>query len=167
MVCYTENVFSKEFLQSQVITTIWQYFGGFNGMFRVYPGFPYKIEGNTCEELDPRTRPWYVSATTGAKNIILIIDTSGSMNNNSPARIEIARQAAISVINTLGIADWAGLVQFNTKAETYSPNLQRATKDNKNKMIAWINKLFAQGATNYEDAIKKTYDMFKNTVADD
>ena len=136
-------------------------------MFRGYPGHPYNIEGNTCEELDPRTRPWYVSATTGAKNIILIIDTSGSMNNNSPARIEIARQAAISVINTLGIADWAGLVQFNTKAETYSPNLQRATKDNKNKMIAWINKLFAQGATNYEDAIKKTYDMFKNTVADD
>jgi len=52
----------------------WQYVGTYNGLHRTYPGHELKCD------YDPRYRPWYVAAASGAKNIILIIDSSNSMD---------------------------------------------------------------------------------------
>ena len=30
---------------------------------------------------DPRVRPWYVGASSGPKDVIIVLDTSGSMNS--------------------------------------------------------------------------------------
>ena len=51
------------------------------GSFRAFPS-SRQIDSETqeCSDYDPRFRPWYVVATSGAKNVILIIDTSGSMS---------------------------------------------------------------------------------------
>jgi uncharacterized protein with von Willebrand factor type A (vWA) domain len=59
---------------------------------------------------DPRYRSWYVGATTGSKNIVIILDQSGSMEGDF---ISMARNAAISVVETLGNTDWVGLVNFD------------------------------------------------------
>ena len=40
----------------------------------------------------------YVTATTGSKNVLLIIDTSGSMASTTPLRLPIAVEAAKSVV---------------------------------------------------------------------
>ena len=52
------------------------YIGTKTGSLRLYPGFKNKEK---CESYDPRVRPWYVTATTGSKNVVLLIDSSGSM----------------------------------------------------------------------------------------
>lgn len=44
----------------------------------------------------------YVQATTGSKNVIILLDTSASMSQNSPTRLDAAKAATKSVINTLG-----------------------------------------------------------------
>lgn len=62
------------------------YIGTSLGSFRSYPSV-----GGCYNDYDPRFRPWYVSATAGAKNVIMIIDTSGSMNGDG---IYLAKQAA-------------------------------------------------------------------------
>lgn len=57
------------------------YIGTSFGMFRGYPGVHQNNTNGVCEkDYDPRFRPWYVSATSGSKNLILIIDISGSMH---------------------------------------------------------------------------------------
>ena len=57
------------------------YIGTSLGSFRAYPTFrQVDPETNECTDYDPRFRPWYVIATSGAKNVILIIDVSGSMS---------------------------------------------------------------------------------------
>ena len=40
---------------------------------------------------DPRLRPWYSAAATGPKDVVIVIDVSGSMSNNG--RIQMARDA--------------------------------------------------------------------------
>ena len=51
-----------------------------NGVWRSFPGTLYgNDESGNCKDYDPRMRPWYIAATTGGKNLIVIIDTSGSM----------------------------------------------------------------------------------------
>ena len=37
----------------------WQYLGTPSGVMRYYPGVHFKASGGTCDEYDPRKRPWY------------------------------------------------------------------------------------------------------------
>jgi hypothetical protein len=34
------------------------------------------------DDYDPRMRPWYIAATSGPKNVVIIIDGSSSMKKN-------------------------------------------------------------------------------------
>ena len=54
------------------------YFGSASGVFRIYPSSP-----EICSNYDPRERPWYIAASSGPKNVLLILDISGSMRNDN------------------------------------------------------------------------------------
>lgn len=58
------------------------YFGSNFGLFRGFPAY-YQGSSSSCSDYDPRFRPWYVAATSGSKNIVLIIDVSGSMSGSA------------------------------------------------------------------------------------
>ncbi len=49
-------------------------------VFRMLPGTPWVCPGGR-NDYDPRVRPWYVAASSGPKDVVLILDTSGSMEN--------------------------------------------------------------------------------------
>ena len=49
-------------------------------------------------DFDPRFRPWFANAATGPKDVIILIDTSGSMDNG---RMDLAKSAAKQVLKTL------------------------------------------------------------------
>ena len=133
----------------------WQYFGTPLGLHRTYPGFAQE----TCSSYDPRVRSWYVSATTGPKDVILVIDTSGSMSNEG--RIELAQEAAISVVNTLTILDRFNVIAFNTDTQTLvqSTGLARATHDNKQKAVEAIRALIPDGGTYMEAAFDRAFQV--------
>ena len=80
--------------------------GSSNGVFRIYPSLTQKCDGS----YDPRFRPWYVAATTGKKNVIILLENSVTMNSS---RLAKAKKAAESVIDTLGNGDAFGVVVFN------------------------------------------------------
>lgn len=42
------------------------------------------------------------------------------MADSNPTRIEIAKGAALSVIDTLGTTDWVGIVRFSGDASSFS-----------------------------------------------
>lgn len=90
------------------------------GSFRAYPAT------GGCEAYDPRFRPWYVAATAGAKNVLIIVDVSGSMSTGS--RMSLAIEAAQNVVNTLGNTDFVGVVKFDSSSyQVYSDKILRAT----------------------------------------
>ena len=66
-----------------------------------------------------------MTATSGKKNLIMIIDISGSM---SGTRLTLAKEAAKSVVNTLSNNDFVGIVTFSSTATNLGPNrITRAT----------------------------------------
>ena len=58
----------------------WQYFASSLGPVRVYPGheWPRNFVG-FHEDYDARTRPWYTTAISGPKDIVIVFDASSSM----------------------------------------------------------------------------------------
>jgi hypothetical protein len=58
------------------------YVGSNRGLLREYPGNYHGDDSNTCGDYDPRYRPWYTAAASGAKNVIILIDKSSSMTKN-------------------------------------------------------------------------------------
>ena len=92
-------------------------------------------------------------AASGAKNVILMIDISGSMYGK---RLTIAKDAASAVISTLSNSDFIGVIKFSSSASVvYSSRLIRATNSKKEALIKEIEKLSAGGWTNFEAAIRE------------
>ena len=82
------------------------FFGTSNGMFRIWPAQHSEV----CGVLDTRIRPWFVAASSGPKDVVIVIDKSGSMSALN--RWNLAVNAAKSVINTLTIGDHFNVVLF-------------------------------------------------------
>ena len=91
-------------------------------------------------------------------NVMLVIDTSGSMDATDvqPTRIDAARAAAHSLVNQLPSNARVGLVSFSS-----SPVLQAPLSDNKDGVTAAIDSLQAGGATDTGDALQLAVDQLK------
>lgn len=139
----------------------WSYFGAHNGMFRQIPA----TQAQQCGRYDPRRRPWYVAASSGPKDVLLVIDTSGSMDEYG--RMSLAIEAAITVVEMLTVADRVAIVPFSNSARIIGGDgatLIRATNENKQKIVNAIKGLSASGATNFYDAFTKAFDALDTTI---
>lgn len=82
----------------------WQFFGSQEGIFSIFPAHKF----SSCDTYDNRVRSWYVEGIAPEpKDIVLIIDKSGSMEDNFRGKtlIEIAVSSAESVLNSLNFND--------------------------------------------------------------
>jgi Mg-chelatase subunit ChlD len=134
------------------------YFGAHNGVFRIFPA----RHSSKCRSYDNRKRPWYVAASSGPKDIIIILDISGSMSRQD--RISLAKQAAIDVISALTIGDHFGVVLFSDKAQTPEQYLLKASKENKQKMKDFIGTIQIGGGTNFYAGFKTAFDLLEKSV---
>lgn len=85
-----------------------------------------------------------------AKDIVLVADTSGSMQGEKMKQLKLALKY---VVNALNPADKFSIVQFNTDAEALKSQLMQATPESKKQAIAFIDDLDARGGTNIGDAL--------------
>ena len=100
-------------------------------------------------EYDPRFRSWYVSAASGPKDVVIVIDTSGSMSQRN--RMSIAATAALRLLGTFTDVDHVAMVQFNSDASSAlgRTTLQPATKSELDALRGWVRGLNPGGSTNY------------------
>lgn len=157
MINYT--VQSRPFWKRYSVSPPAMFYGTDNGVFRIYPGNPK----DCSKSFDPRLRPWYVAASTGPKDVVLVLDTSGSMGDYN--RINILKDATKHVINTLSVSDYVSVITFSDTAESLTSSLmQRATADNKNSLVAQIDQLRAGGSTNFYAGLKAAFDTMSQSV---
>jgi hypothetical protein len=128
-----------------------------SGMWAGLPG----IQWCPGSDWDPRFRPWYVSAVSGPKDVVIILDRSASMNAHN--RKTLAISAAEAVLDTLSEWDKVGIIIFSTSAETYNQQsaLIEATHSNVAQIKTWLQDIAFMGATDFKAAFTKAFQLIK------
>jgi len=150
----------KAYWQNYGVLPPTRYFGAENGVFRIYPA---KISSDSmCGNYDTTNRPWYVAATSGPKDIILILDFSGSMNQRG--RIDLMREASDRVLDTLSVADHVGVVTFSDEAHMLHDVMVQATVENIQTLKSLIKSLEPDGGTNFLAAFNLAFDLLESSM---
>uniref|UniRef100_A0A8C2ZE66 Calcium channel, voltage dependent, alpha2/delta subunit 3 n=1 Tax=Cyclopterus lumpus TaxID=8103 RepID=A0A8C2ZE66_CYCLU len=117
-------------------TLIWQYFGSAKGFFRQYPGVKWHPDEHGVIGFDCRNRKWYIQAATSPKDVVILVDVSGSMKG---LRLTIARQTVSSILDTLGDDDFFNIIAYNQEIHYVEPclngTLVRADRTNKDTAL--------------------------------
>ncbi|XP_077994463.1 VWFA and cache domain-containing protein 1-like [Glandiceps talaboti] len=150
----------------------WQYFGSEEGVFTVYPAHAM----HSCDSYDNRFRPWYVeTATPDPKNVVIVIDRSGSMDEDYEGRtlMHIAKDAATSVLGTMNPSDKVGIVMFSdaivvppgtsTTSNCYAKELAAANSVNIKYLSSFINSIQEYGSTHYDKAFNAAFDLLMHS----
>ncbi|XP_046632424.1 voltage-dependent calcium channel subunit alpha-2/delta-3-like isoform X7 [Daphnia pulicaria] len=88
----------------------WQYFGSSTGFMRQYPATKWGQGEWEPDLFDCRLRPWYLQAAASPKDMIILVDTSGSMTG---VRKEIAKHVVLTLLDTLSENDFINIYKFS------------------------------------------------------
>jgi len=94
-----------------------------------------------------------------AKNIVLVLDSSGSM---SGTKMRQAREAARFVLNHLGNGDAFTLVDFDDGVTAFSEELVPATAENVGQALKFVDAIEDTGGTNINDALLAALARMRN-----
>ncbi len=94
-----------------------------------------------------------------AKTIVFVVDKSGSMTGK---KIEQAKGALKFVLNNLHEGDLFNIVAYDSGVETFRPELERYTDENRKAAIGYVENLYAGGGTNIHGATTTALSMLKD-----
>ena len=89
----------------------WQYFCSQTGLYRVWPGHMWEYPEGDSERLDLfdcRVQNWYIRATSSPRDVIILIDASGSMTG---LKKSIAVQTVETILDTLSDDDFVQILK--------------------------------------------------------
>ncbi|KAG5866820.1 hypothetical protein JTB14_006018 [Gonioctena quinquepunctata] len=104
-------VFKENLIDDPSLT--WQYFASPKGFMRHYPAIQWSDE-QYDETYDFRTRTWYTEAFTSPKDIIILLDRSGSTKGT---RRTVAIQVVNQLLDTLNDNDFVNIYTFTNTTE--------------------------------------------------
>ncbi|MGB2804032.1 MAG: VIT domain-containing protein, partial [Candidatus Zixiibacteriota bacterium] len=87
---------------------------------------------------------------TSSKNIVFILDTSGSMKGE---KIKQAKGALSFCLNSLNEGDRFNVIDFDDQIRTFETGLVRAGQENIREALSFVDKRKAEGGTNINDAL--------------
>jgi hypothetical protein len=132
--------------------------GTYNGVLRNWPCEP------VCQKYDTRYRPWYVSATSGVKDILFIIDAS---NNISVENLEKIKQFVAFILESLTFNDYAAVTTIGNEDKEFSPYLLRADQAGGGYINNFLKALESKDPSNYELAFAKAFDILDRSIDTD
>jgi Ca-activated chloride channel family protein len=106
--------------------------------------------------ISPKTE--FHAREISAKDIIFVLDTSGSMRDNN--KITQATNALKFGVQGLDNNDSFNIITFSTEAHLFSQRMLPASDRNIKKAINFLNKVDARGGTNINRALLSALDMF-------
>uniref|UniRef100_A0A915PVX6 VWFA domain-containing protein n=1 Tax=Setaria digitata TaxID=48799 RepID=A0A915PVX6_9BILA len=139
-----------------------QMFCSESGFMRYYPAVSW-IWDNHADKLDLfdcRSTEWYINAATLSKNVIIMLDMSGSMLGQ---RFEIAKQTVEAILETLSDNDFFNILLFSKTVGfldecSEKAGLLQATVRNKKMLRARLNGMSSEGKAEYEKGLIKAFE---------
>eukprot|EP01084_Bolivina_argentea_P056357 103166_1 len=135
------------------------YFGSVNGMFRIFPASEdSKDSEGVYQSYDARLRPWYISASAGDTDVIILLDVSISMKD----KMDLVNDAIQSVFGTLSSTSFVTIIGFNHKVQEtcLTDRLFAATQDNFEYLSDWLLDIeFVVAAMDFAIGIDAAYEL--------
>lgn len=167
LVCATDGVdatFAKNAAIADGSRVKMQFYGTTDGNLRAFPATSFARDaGGKCAELDPRLRPWYVAGSTGPKDVVVVLDTSGSMAGDALAR---AIDAVINLLEGLTFSDYAMVVDYDSSTRTMRDTLLPMTRANKCKLFDWTRARVADGSTSFKAGFERAFQIMSAAKAE-
>ncbi|XP_019399193.1 PREDICTED: voltage-dependent calcium channel subunit alpha-2/delta-1 isoform X6 [Crocodylus porosus] len=149
-------------------TLLWQVFGSATGLARYYPASPWVVksrsQNNKIDLYDVRRRPWYIQGAASPKDMLILVDASGSV---SGLTLKLIRTSVIEMLETLSDDDFVNVVSFNNNAQNVScfNHLVQANVRNKKKLKEAVYKILAKGITDYKKGFSYAFEQLLNYSA--
>ncbi|PAA66861.1 hypothetical protein BOX15_Mlig023752g1 [Macrostomum lignano] len=156
----------------------WQYFGNTEGLFKIYPGIRWYIQTKdlgskdiTLDFFDCRTQYWYLLAASYPKDMVILLDNSGSMKGR---RSIIANMTLTELLYTLNVNDFFNVIMFMNSSLKYISDdfnftMLQATEKNKYNVMDLIredenrapqDRQFAPlGISDYKEALEEAFQL--------
>lgn len=159
-------------------TRAWLYLGSIHGTFIRTPfRIREKVEVGTgeeyferCDSYDPRLRPWYIAASTGPKDVVILLDISLSMSDpQEMPRLTLAKNALFTMLKTFTFRDYVNIVTFEGIAVPLwdeSP-LMQATTSNLEKLRERMDLVEANGDTDFNVAFDVAFGLLLDAARDE
>ncbi|XP_076119357.1 voltage-dependent calcium channel subunit alpha-2/delta-1 [Alosa pseudoharengus] len=154
-----EDVFRKN--KEEDPTLLWQVFGSATGLARYYPASPWMDARKTPNKIDlydVRRRPWYIQGAASPKDMLILVDASGSV---SGLTLKLIRTSVSEMLETLSDDDYVNVVYFNTNVNNTAcfDRLVQANVRNKKILKDAVQNISAKGITNYTKGFEFAFDQ--------
>ncbi|KAK1901637.1 Inter-alpha-trypsin inhibitor heavy chain H3 [Dissostichus eleginoides] len=90
------------------------------------------------------------------KNVVFVIDRSGSMNGQKMAQ---TREALLAILKDIHEDDHFAIIQFDDKIDSWKESLIKATKENVDEAMKYVSGIVDNGYTNINDAVLRGVNM--------
>uniref|UniRef100_H3CQ56 Calcium voltage-gated channel auxiliary subunit alpha2delta 4 n=1 Tax=Tetraodon nigroviridis TaxID=99883 RepID=H3CQ56_TETNG len=158
------EVFIDNFQKDPTLT--WQYFGSSTGFFRLYPGIQWAPDEHGVVTFDCRNRNWYIQAATSPKDLVIVVDVSGSMKG---LRLTIAKHTIKTILDTLGENDFVNIIAYSDYVRYVEPcfkgTLVQADLDNREHFKLLIEELHVKGEGKVKKAMKESFKILNEAAA--
>uniref|UniRef100_A0A3Q4GF22 Calcium voltage-gated channel auxiliary subunit alpha2delta 4 n=1 Tax=Neolamprologus brichardi TaxID=32507 RepID=A0A3Q4GF22_NEOBR len=158
------DVFADNFQADPTLT--WQYFGSSTGFFRLYPGIQWTPDENGVVTFDCRNRNWYIQAATSPKDVVIVVDVSGSMKG---LRLTIAKHTINTILDTLGENDFVNIIAYSDYVRYVEPCFQgtlvQADLDNREHFKLLVEQLHVKGEGKVKKAMKESFRILNEATA--
>ncbi|KAK0148027.1 Voltage-dependent calcium channel subunit alpha-2/delta-1 [Merluccius polli] len=147
-------------------TLLWQVFGSATGLARYFPASPWMDVRKTPSKIDlydVRRRPWYIQGAASPKDMLILVDASGSV---SGLTLKLIRTSVIEMLDTLSDDDYVNVV-YVIQHQGEDCGLLRppgpSQRPNKKLLKDAVQNITAKGITNYTKGFEFAFEQLSVT----
>lgn len=151
-----DNIFDSNYKHDPSL--FWQYFCSSAGFLRQFPATKWKMD--PVDLYDCRLRSWYIQAANSPKDIVILVDNSGSMTGQ---RRDVARHVVESILDTLTSNDFVNIFTFSDElkevVECFGDQLVQANMANVRELKQALNSIETSELANFTAAFNKAFEI--------
>ena len=150
----------------------WQFFASSTGFMRQFPAMKWKLSEEEPDLYDARMRDWYIKAAASPKEIVIMLDASGSMTG---LRKEIAKHVVLNILETLSEDDFVTIYKFSKSPtplvecftdEEGNAELVQATNENIREFQEAVSRVETEEIANFSSALTVAFQLLKDSRMD-